>query len=59
MAVRAQCMIKVIRHVFIGEKSKDCFGQSGEPEELADHYGLGAAHIAEAAKRVLSRKCQG
>ncbi|HWA04243.1 MAG TPA: transketolase C-terminal domain-containing protein [Rhizomicrobium sp.] len=34
----------------------DVFGASGEPEELADLYGLGARHIAEAAKRILCRK---
>lgn len=34
----------------------DTFGQSGEPEELAEHYGLGASSIAQAARRVLQRK---
>ena len=39
---------------FIG--MRDVFGASGEPDELAEHFGLGAAAIAEAAKRVIARK---
>jgi len=39
---------------FVG--MKDEFGASGEPEELADHFGLSARHIAEAAKRAVARK---
>ena len=39
---------------FIGVR--DQFGQSGEPEELAEHYGLTAPHIAAAAQRALTRK---
>jgi transketolase len=39
---------------FVG--AKDTFGVSGEPEELAAMFGLNAAHIAEAARRVLKRK---
>lgn len=35
---------------------KDRFGQSGTPSELLAAYGLDAAHIAEAAKKVLLRK---
>lgn len=31
---------------------EDQFGQSGEPAELIEHYGLGAAHIAEVARRI-------
>jgi len=34
----------------------DTFGQSGEPDELAEHYKLTAPHIAEAAKRAIQRK---
>ncbi|KND49783.1 MAG: transketolase [Parcubacteria bacterium C7867-008] len=30
----------------------DSFGQSGTPEELLEHYGLSAAHIAEVARKV-------
>jgi transketolase len=29
---------------------QDQFGQSGTPEELLEHYGLSAAHIAEVAR---------
>jgi transketolase len=29
----------------------DQFGQSGEPNELLEHYGLGAPHIAEVARQ--------
>lgn len=35
---------------------RDLFGQSGTPEELAHHYGLDAAAIVAAAKKVYSRK---
>jgi transketolase len=34
----------------------DKFGQSGEPSELIEHYGLGVSHIVAAAKRALKRK---
>lgn len=34
----------------------DRFGQSGDPNELIEHYGMGASHIKEAVKRVISRK---
>lgn len=34
----------------------DLFGESGEPDELADKYGLGARSIADAARRVVARK---
>ncbi|MDB5190063.1 MAG: tktA [Parcubacteria group bacterium] len=30
---------------------QDVFGQSGTPEELLEHYGLSAAHIAEVARK--------
>ncbi len=39
---------------FVGVK--DVFGASGEPEELAEQYGLTAPHIAAAARAVLARK---
>ena len=39
---------------FIGVR--DQFGQSGEPQELAEHYGLTAPHIAAAARRAIERK---
>jgi len=35
---------------------RDQFGQSGTAEELLSHYGLTAAHLVEAAERVLQRK---
>ena len=35
---------------------KDEFGQSGTPSELLAAYGMDAAHIVEAAKKVLERK---
>lgn len=34
----------------------DQFGQSGRPEELIEHYGLGVSHIRQAVQRVLARK---
>ena len=39
---------------FVGER--DTFGESGEPEELAEKYGLTGPYIAVAAKRVIQRK---
>ena len=39
---------------FIGIKDK--FGQSGTPDELIEHYGMGKNSIKEAVKRVLKRK---
>jgi transketolase len=39
---------------FIGVK--DRFGQSGEPDELAELFGLTAPHIARAAKDAITRK---
>ena len=39
---------------FVGVR--DQFGQSGKPEELIEHYGMGMSHIFDAAKRVLGRK---
>ncbi len=34
----------------------DQFGQSGEPEQLFQYYGLTADHIAEAARRAVARR---
>lgn len=39
---------------FIGVR--DQFGQSGTPDELIKHYGLGEEHIQEAVKKALARK---
>jgi transketolase len=39
---------------FVGVR--DTFGASGEPEELAHHFGIAAPHIAAAARNALSRK---
>jgi transketolase len=39
---------------FIGVR--DIFGASGEPDELAHHFGISAPFIAEAAKRAIARK---
>jgi transketolase len=39
---------------FIG--TQDVFGESGEPEELAEKYGLTAKFICSAAKLVIERK---
>jgi len=39
---------------FVGVR--DTFGASGEPEELAHHFGISAPFIAEAAKRAIARK---
>lgn len=39
---------------FIGVQ--DRFGESGEPGELIEAFGMGVSHIKEAVKRVLARK---
>ncbi len=39
---------------FIGVKN--LFGQSGTPEELIEHYGMGTGSIVDAVKKVLERK---
>ena len=36
--------------------TNDTFGESGTPDQLLEKYGLTAAHIVEAAKRVIARK---
>jgi transketolase len=35
---------------------RDCFGESGTPDELLEHFGLTARHIALAAHSVIGRK---
>ena len=49
LAQHAPCPVE-----FIGVN--DVFGESGEPDELAEKYGLTAPHIAAAVKRVVKRK---
>lgn len=39
---------------FIGVDDK--FGQSGKPDELLEHYGMGISHITKAVEKVLGRK---
>jgi len=39
---------------FVGVR--DVFGESGDPDELAQRYGLAAPSIAEAAERAIARK---
>ncbi len=34
----------------------DRFGESGDPLELIEHFGMGVSHIKDAVKRVLERK---
>lgn len=34
---------------------RDRFGQSGQPDEILEHYGIGVSHIKEAVRRVLKR----
>jgi len=50
-ALAQECPVPV---EFVGVR--DQFGQSGEPKQLIEHYKLGAAHIAEAIKKVRARK---
>jgi transketolase len=39
---------------FIGVK--DLFGQSGTPDELIEHYGMGVSHIESAVEKLLNSK---
>ncbi len=39
---------------FVGVE--DCFGQSGDPAELIEHYGMGVAAIEQAVRRAYRRK---
>ena len=39
---------------FVGVQNR--FGESGNPNELIEHFGMGVSHIIEAAKRVIGRK---
>ncbi len=39
---------------FVGVR--DVFGQSGTPDELLEHYGMGESHIEAAARRAIGRK---
>jgi transketolase len=34
---------------------QDKYGQSGNPDELVEHYGMGVTHIVAAAKKAISR----
>lgn len=36
--------------------TRDTFGESGKPDELMEKYGLTAGHIAEAARKSISRR---
>ena len=49
--VSAECPVHVVR---IG--MQDRFGESGEPRELLEHFGLTAPGIEDAVKRVLKKK---
>lgn len=42
---------------FIGVRNS--FGQSGEPKELIEHYGMGVSHIVAAIKKTVARKRNG
>jgi transketolase len=52
----AECLAKhhPVPIEFIGVD--DQFGQSGKPEELIEHYGMGVEAIKRAVKKVISRK---
>ena len=39
---------------FIGVQNR--FGESGDPDELIEHFGMGVSHIKEAVKKVIKRK---
>ena len=39
---------------FVGVQNR--FGESGAPDELIEHFGMGVSHIKEAVKKVIKRK---
>ena len=39
---------------FVGVQDK--FGQTGEPQQLIEHYGLGAKHIVKAVEKAVTRR---
>ena len=45
--------IKPMPMGFVGVK--DSFGQSGDPHELIEHYGMGVSHIVDAVRKVIQR----
>ena len=49
LAQQAPCPVELVG-------VRDEFGESGEPEELAEKYALTGPHIAEAARRAVARK---
>jgi len=49
LATRAPCPLEIVGVA-------DSFGESGEPDELRERYGLTAEAIAAAAERVIARK---
>jgi hypothetical protein len=52
----AECLAKhfPVPMEFVGVDDK--FGQSGTPDELIEHYGMGVESIKKAVKNVLARK---
>lgn len=52
----AECLAKhhLVPMEFVGVD--DMFGQSGTPEELIEHYGMGIGAIKKAVKKVVGRK---
>lgn len=55
-SVVSECLAKnyPVPMEFIGVDDK--FGQSGKPDELLEHYGMGESHITKAVEKVLGRK---
>ncbi len=52
----SECLAKLypVPQEFVGVN--DEFGQSGTPDELVEHYGMGESHIELSAKKAISRK---
>jgi transketolase len=52
----AECLAQMypVPQEFVGVQ--DAFGQSGTPEELLEHYGMGESHIESAVRKVIQRK---
>lgn len=52
----AECLSEHFPVPIIRLGVKDVFGQSGTPDELIEHYGIGVTHIQEAVRNVISKK---
>jgi len=51
----AECLARLFPTPIEFVGVQDTFGQSGKPNEIVEHYGMGVSHIKEAVRRILNR----